>query len=380
MPDRSCPVCHSTSNNRILDRSTSPALQNAVYADAETARQSGICPLEIRACDRCGFVWNAAFNPELIDYADNYDNAQGYSDVFKAHLRDRIDRIVSSAPAGKLEILEVGCGQGDFLADLTAAFGQERITRAVGFDPACRDDKRSDKIEIFKEYFNADTARKNLISPDIIVSRHTIEHVPGPVKFLKDIRRALPEGNSAKIYLETPTNDWIIRNGVMHDFFYEHCSLFTLGSIAIAFEQAGFVPEVTSTCFDGQYLWAEGQSAEPLNRPDFRALETDYVKTWTERASKYRADGPVYIWGAGAKGVTFATIIDPEKTLFSGLVDINPAKQGHFIGGTGHPVVSVDDLVNAKPAAVFVMNPNYETEIRTSLDERGLTPDIILVH
>ena len=40
-----------------------------------------------------------------------------------------------------------------------------------------------------------------------------------------------------------------------------------------------------------------------------------------------------------AKGVTIANLIDPTNELFACVVDLNPGKQGHFLAGTGHPIV-----------------------------------------
>jgi hypothetical protein len=53
-------------------------------------------------------------------------------------------------------------------------------------------------------------------------------------------------------------------------------------------------------------------------------------------------------------------------------VDVNPGLQGHFVGGTGLPIVAPEDLRRDPPQSVIVMNPIYSPEIREMLDTLGL--------
>jgi hypothetical protein len=70
----------------------------------------------------------------------------------------------------------------------------------------------------------------------------------------------------------------------------------------------------------------------------------------------------VALWGAGAKGVTFANLIDSERQDLDCIVDLNPEKQGHYVPGTGHPIVSYRDLCERGVTAAILMNPNYRQE------------------
>ena len=58
-------------------------------------------------------------------------------------------------------------------------------------------------------------------------------------------------------------------------------------------------------------------------------------------------------------------------------VDINPAKQGTFLAGTGHEIRSPDALRRAAADAVVVLNPIYLSEIRAHLGELGLEPEVL---
>ena len=338
--------------------------------------------LEIWRCNNCGFVWNADFESSAINYGVDYNNDNRHSTVFRTHLESRVDRIADSVSSHKsVELLEVGCGQGDFLAKLNERLGT--VHRAVGFDPACRNAGVEKNIELYAAYFNLDSIKTYRLKPDIIISRHTIEHIARPVDFLSILRASCrnQKGHQTRLFLETPTSDWILREKVHHDLFYEHCSLFTPASLSIALEHANFQLVEISTCFGGQYLWAEALSTTPLAASAFLESTSDYILHWRKLAEMAHCTGPVFIWGAGAKGATFAQLIDPEMQLFEAVIDINPGKQGHFIGATGHPIRAPNTLADGlTPAAILIMNPRYISEIQEELSHMGLRPDLHCVH
>jgi C-methyltransferase-like protein len=61
------------------------------------------------------------------------------------------------------------------------------------------------------------------------------------------------------------------------------------------------------------------------------------------------------------------------------LVDINPHKWGKFLPGTGHAVVSPENMREYRPQTVIAMNPVYTDEIRQRLAGMGVTADVIAV-
>ena len=83
----------------------------------------------------------------------------------------------------------------------------------------------------------------------------------------------------------------------------------------------------------------------------------------------------VAVWGAGAKGATFLNMIDPNCELIEFAVDITPEKQGKFIPGTGHPIVSYESLRYVD--VVILMNPNYREECQKLLDDAGIKTRLV---
>ena len=367
-----CPVCHSRDARVFDQRDRVSILQNRLYDTAENARQARTGRLEMAACDECSFVWNAAFDSALMTYDPSYENDQSQSAVFKDHLQQRVARILDAiGNRSDCHIVEVGCGQGDFLGQIAthSEAGQIRLT---GFDPAWRGDLDGPGgSRIFRSIFSIETAESLDTKPDAIISRHTIEHISDPLGFLVAIRNAC--GNrKVKLFLETPCANWILDNLQFQDLFYEHCSIFTQASLYRALEEAGFVPSAIKHVFGGQYLWAEAtvNGVEQSPPPPTRAFGVDrwieekshFVAQWTEKIELAAKRGRVFVWGVGAKGVTFALLTDPAGRRLSGAVDVNPKKQSRYVPMTGIAVIAPDQLPMS-PFTAIVMNPNYLDEI-----------------
>ena len=196
---------------------------NRLYATAADARAAPRGPLALLRCRACGFVWNAAFSAKFIAYDEAYENDQSHSRVFHAHIEERVrDVIAARAP---IDYLEIGCGQGGFIAEVAHMAGP-RLRSAEGFDPAWRGAEGDGLCgsRIHKAYFDIDAVERLAYAPNVVVTRHTIEHVPDPVAFLAAIREALGPRSEAVIFIETPCVDWILHHNAMQDFFYEHCS------------------------------------------------------------------------------------------------------------------------------------------------------------
>jgi SAM-dependent methyltransferase len=269
VPRTVCPVCGGAKLADCLDRASVPVFQNALYASAAAARAAVTGRLAIRFCRACGFGFNAAFDADLVAYGADYENDQTLSGMFSAHV-DRMAENVLAAASGisRPTILEVGCGQGYFLERLVN-LARAPLGAALGFDPSFRGVAPA-PLQIQARVFDRAAAEEIRAPIDIVVSRHVIEHIVEPVAFLESLRAALPGGNAVELFLETPCVDWILAGRVVQDFFYEHCSYFTAGSLAFCLERAGFAVEAVEHVFEGQYLWARARPA-PLSAATPRA-------------------------------------------------------------------------------------------------------------
>lgn len=381
-----CPICESQGLVPFLRRSQVPVHQNLVVASQEAARSVTRGELDLAACEDCGFVFNRAFDLSRLAYGADYDNTQSCSAYFDAYLDGLVKDLVERQGVCNSTIVEVGCGKGQFLRKLVSYPGANN--RGFGFDPSyVGPDADLDGRLAFRRCYYDDTCTD--VAADVVVCRHVIEHVPEPMMLLRSVRSALAHTPKARVFFETPCVEWILRNRVVWDFFYEHCSLFTAASLSLAFQRAGFAVERVEHSFGGQYLWLEARATDTASptiqsHPEIAALAQAYAadeeilrQKWLARLVELKARGKVALWGAGAKGATFANLVDPDCTLIECVVDLNPNKQGRYIPGTGHPIIAPADLPRRGVGSAVLMNPNYREENLRLLAEASIELDLI---
>lgn len=381
-----CRLCGSARTEEFLRRPHVPVHQNLLVPNEQQAIAVPRGDLRMTVCRDCGFVFNAAFDPSRLAYGEHYDSTQMCSEVFARHMQDLADHLLNNCGVRGANIVEVGCGKGNFLGLLVAG---DAGNSGVGYDPSYTGDspQLGGRLRFEHRLFGRDCED---VHADVVVCRHVIEHVAEPLELLRSVKRALSYSPNPRLFFETPCVEWILENRVIWDFFYEHCSLFSAASLAWAFRKAGFRVAGVRRLFGAQYLWIEASvhGGDDFSAPDggdlapmARAFAENFqaaVGQWTTRVESLGRRGQVAIWGAGAKGATFVGLVDPERKKIGCVVDINPDKQGRFIPGTGHPIVSPGELAERGVFTAIVMNPNYLAEAEDLLARQGIRARLLV--
>ena len=379
-----CKICDCMDSIVLDRRNPVPIAQNLILPTVEQARGCPAGALDMRRCTACGFVWNCAFDPDLMVYDAAYDNDQNFSFRFQQHTAEVAERIAERVGSdGSVDLVEVGCGQGTFMAVMGERFGA-RLTSAIGFDPAWQGDPRHlpPGGEVRGAYFGNGSITGDDPVPNLVVSRHVIEHVPDPVAFLRAIRAGVPIGTP--LFIETPDVDWILRGGVFFDFYYEHCSLFSRGSLASALTRAGFIVDDVRAIFDDQYQLATATAGPvdpaPVAAPQsgtvddlgFRVKRTAYIEALANTIDVLGPRGSVALWGGASKGVTICLTLPDAIDRLPCVIDINARKQGCFLPTSAIPILSPTSAVLNGIAHAIVINPAYLDEIKRDVVASGL--------
>jgi hypothetical protein len=379
-------VCGGSALVEVLSLPPLPVAINA-QTTPEAAPTVDRGAMELVVCAACSHLFNRAFDPELSAYDSSYENTLHYSPRFRAHATELAARLVADHGLAGATVAELGAGPGHFLTMLC----QAGAAAGHGFDPSYDPERlgapEHPGITLSTELYPSDGS----LTPKLALSQHVLEHLTDPVAILGVQRDSVAPVDGA-VYAEVPNGEVMIDRCALWDLIYEHYSYFTPVSLTLAATRSGLAVSASHTMFDDQFLAIEATPAGP--QPD--ALpDADAVAALVERAvafgetarkrieaarselAQYRERGPVALWGAGSKGMTYLNLVAEPGTI-DAVIDVNPRKAGFGVPGVGGLAIAGPDRLEAvRPATVLIANPIYADEIRSDLADRGLTADVL---
>lgn len=347
--------------------------------------------ISLAFCNDCGFIGNRWFRHELLSYArGDYEATQGFSATFRSFARRQARQLVERYALYGKDVLEIGCGDGEFLQMVCGLGGN----RGIGFDPAFRKENAAadgGRVTFVKDYYSERYADCHA---DFVLCRMTLEHINAPGRFIGMLAQALAAKPDTTVFFQIPDATRILRTCAFEDIYYEHCSYFSPGSLARLFRRHGFGILDLSTDYGAQYIMIEARldvddsgNAFPAEDnvavlrghvDDFCTRYARKMAWWKSRIEEWRASrARLVIWGAGSKGIAFLTTLGlgPETVAYG--VDINSRRHGTFMAGSGQQIVGPEFLREFRPDTVVVMNAVYRDEIRGALAELGLHPALV---
>ncbi len=379
-----CPVCASTSVLEVLRLADLPVAINAqTTPEAATSVPKG--DMELVVCTTCSHLFNAAFDPEASAYDSSYENTLHFSPHFQKHARELASRLVTEHGLTGATVAEAGAGPGHFLTMLCEA----GVGGGYGFDPSYDPDRlgapEHPDVTLSQGLFPTDGS----FEPKMAFTQHVLEHLTAPVDLLSILGRSVADQDGGLVYSEVPNGELMVNKCALWDLIYEHYSYFTPTSLVLAAQLAGLSADNVVTAYDDQFLSVESRPVEPSTvMPDSSIVEplvqqaVDFGEQARKRIdqartelARYRAAGPVALWGAGSKGMTYMNLVASEGEV-AAVVDVNPRKAGFGIPGVPGVISGPESLTDIAPATVLIANPIYAAEIRATLADLGVDADV----
>jgi hypothetical protein len=394
-----CPSCHSEGTREFYSVDAVPTNSCLLIDSREEALAFPTGDLRLCFCPQCGFVYNGAWKENHTVYREGYEETQAYSQTFNVFNRRLAEDLVDRHGLAGQDVLEIGCGKGEFLSLLCELGARRGIGYDPGFIPDRLNGEAAGRVQIVRNFFSDKTVGE---PADFVCCKMTLEHIYEVSNFVRTTRRVVGEQRKPVVFFQVPDTDRILQDCAFWDIYYEHVSYFTAGSLSRLFTQAGFQVDRTWTDYGGQYLMIEARPspsprvAGPGGAPEsestaeisqlarridaFVSAVQASRAAWTDKFRGYAREGrKVVLWGSGSKAVAFITTLGLTAEDIAHVVDINPYRHGKYLPKTGQRIEAPGFLAVYEPDIVIMMNPIYRNEITADLISLGLSPQLMAV-
>lgn len=277
-------------------------------------------------------------------------------------LRQFSDWLVKYNLKGR-KVLEVGCGQGEYLAILmdagADAFGIEHKAESV---QACR----AQGLRVEQLFLNTPTSVLNNGPFDAFVILNFLEHIPQAHMTLRSIAAHLREGAIGMV--EVPNLDMIVEKRMFAEFIPDHIYYFTRKSLINLLESNGFDVLDCEPVWHNYVLSATVQKRKLMDLSVLRHCQLSLKQSFHAFLSQFE-DQKVAVWGAGHQALALLSLMDIASHIRF-VVDSAPFKQGKFTPATHRPIVSPEVLTSSDVQAIIVLAASYSDEVARIINTR----------
>jgi SAM-dependent methyltransferase len=385
-----CRACGGRLTVTMADLGLQPA-SNAFLDSTAAFQQEKRYPLRAKVCEICKLV-QLDYDVAPQELFGNYVYFSSYSDDWLAHAKAYCEMARKRFALGPSSLVVELASNDGYLLKNFLGMG----IPVLGIDPSDTVAAAAAKIgvptlvEFFGERIAGDLARQGR-QADLIIGNNVLAHVPQLNDFVAGIALLLRENGN--ITIEFPHLLELVKHVEFDTIYHEHFSYFSVYAIEQVFSRHGL------RIYDVERLPTHGGSlrifAAHAARTDLkdsgtlrevRAQESaaglqdlgTYAK-FSKRveecrdsllaflATAKREGKRIAAYGAAAKGNTLLNFCGVTPADIAFVADRNPHKQNKFLPGTHIPVVSPEELMQAKPDYVLILPWNLRDEIQHQL-------------
>lgn len=312
-------------------------------------------------CSGCGLI---QLECEPVPYYRDVIRAGGYNSTMRELRRSQYAHFIDFFQLTGKKIVEVGCGQGEFLQTLTEfpvqAYGVEHSAELAG-------QAREKGLNVF----NAFTENEDTQLPggpyDAFLSFNFIEHQPDPCTMLRCVYNNLTEDGCGLI--TAPSFEYIKANDAFYELMRDHVANYTSDTLRFLMERCGFeVVESSVALRDTLTMLVRKRPKANLESMQQNLSElTDQMRGFV---AEHRAKGQnIAVWGASHQGFTALSVSQVGQDI-AYIIDSAPFKQGRFAPVSHVPIVAPEHFFEEPVSCILIIAPDYTEEISAIIREK----------
>ena len=261
-------------------------------------------------------------------------------------------------------VLEIGCYDGYILYKIRQKFPKINVH---GCEPS-QGAKIAKKfnLNVKKKFFNSKTFKNKKF--DLIILRHTLEHINNIKKILADIKESMNENSYFAI--EVPNINFYLQKGLLEVFSFQHIHYFSSKSFEEISKNHNFsifksfeTPENLIIFFKNDYGSKKKNSTKSIKLYSNKFLSKIQENTSKieKIISKYNSNELV-LWGAGGFAIAAICLykipITPKTLIF----DKDPSKHGLTLLDKSSKIIKINKkLLNNRK--LIIITSYYSSQI-----------------